>query len=703
MKTVIKVILLSITLTLPTTLALTPHFDIVSKEELYFDIPITKFDAPLFYLLTSDQMFTELKIIEHTYQINYSEPPSMTFYTQSNINCNNTISIIYYAPVDYELIKKGKIDLLRLFIPSTYYSNNQQYTTTSITLRIHYKEQPKSLVSQEDLQKVGTIIENTQVLPTFETQQQTFGPQNPDYEYIIITNESLWYIFHNYFKTWKIAQDSKINDILIINVSDITSSMFDVNGTYGDATNESNGNSWVPDGKEISSSWELFNDTQAHIRNFLRFQYTANNTRYVLLGGNKDVIPPRMVCSRATGDGGGSYDSDTSHASDMYYACLHYSMNNNTNSYFMENECMTYAFDEIDWGYELCVGRVLVNTPSELLNWINKTKNYTNGNTGQGNYLRNHVCAAKNSGNSITNNTWLDIGGEYSASIGRQMIPITNITYVNNQNITQAQWTTLNDYCNGTVSGFDGIHMIFHAGHGGSLYSTTGGVYRPSILANQQTPNFVYSEGCHTGHFGTVTNSRTENWMYFDVCIFAGITNSAYGWFGASTYYVEEMLNQMFNETTGNYTYTFCKAHNDAREIYGHSYGNPDWGLFAMIVKETNFFGDPALEYNWYSPTEANSIPQFISIDGGVNMTNVFNSTPTFNWSYTTNTSQYHLQVSNTSDFSTLVVDLRNISKVLFSSNYQENTTTVSFTLPSEYELPEYNTYYCRVRSYRVT
>jgi len=691
----IKIVLIALTLILPTSLALSNSYYKTKLESNYFDISITKYNEPQLYLLSSEEQFTHLEIIEHTYQINYSQPPSITFYTENNIHSNNNISILYYAPVDYTLLKKGKLDLLRILVPSSYYSNNCKYTTTSITLRIHYKEKPKSFVSQNDIQKVGTIIDNPEVLPTFDTQQSDFDPQAPDYEYIIITNESLWYIFNTYFKDWKITQDSKINDILIVNVSDLTSSDYWVNGSWGDGTNEDAGNPWIPLTKDVDSNWWLFNDTQAHIRNFLRQQYTENNTRYVLLGGNKNVVPPRMVCSRATGNGGASYDSDTSHASDMYYACLHLSMNNNTNSYFMENECMGYAFDEIDWGYDLCVGRVLVNTPLELFNWINKTKNYTDGNN-QGNYLRNHVCAAKNGSNNIIDNTWLDLGGEYSASIGRQVIPITNITFVNNQNITQAQWTTLNDYCNGTVSGYDGIHMIFHAGHGGSLYSTTGGVYRPSISANQETPNFLYTEGCYSGNFGEVTNSRAENWMYFDVCVFAEIVNSAFGWFGASTYYVEEMLNQMFNESTANYTYTFCQAHNDAREIYGHSYGTPDWGLFAMIVKETNFFGDPAMEYQWYTEEEK---PEFISIEGGLNLTTVYTSTPTFNWTLVSKASKYQLQISNDSAFTDVVLNINDISETIYPTYYTSNTTTISFILP--YDLPYFNKiYYCRVRSY---
>ena len=695
MKKIIKILLVILILFIPTSLALNTEHQKPIYQSPYFDIEIQEFDCPQFYLLSSDQEFTHLEIINHEHQINYSTPASTTFYTQSNIHSGNNISILYYTPIDYTLLKKGKLDLLRILVPSRYQKDTTTYTTTSITLRIHYQNKPKPLIPSNDLQKVGTIIENTEVLNNFDSQQTNFDPETPDIEYIIITNETLWSTFHNNFKSWKISNDPKINDILIVNVSDITSSDYWVNGTYGDATNATGGNSWIPDGKEVTSSWSLFNDTQAQIRNFLRDYYNNENTRYVLLGGNEDIVPPRMAASRASGDGCSSFDNDLSHACDMYYSNLHYNMNNNTNSYWMENPCCTYESDEVDWGFDLCVGRVLVNTVTELNYWINKTKNYFDGNT-QGNYLQNQICAAKDGSNAITNNTWLDLGAEYSASIERQVAPITNLTFINNQNITDAQWQVMYNYVNGTVGDYDGINLILQAGHGSYNTGRLWDYYQPSYCGNALNPNFVYSESCGIGSFGEGTGSCTEVWMADDGCMVAGITNSAYGWFGASTYFVEEFLEQMFNETLGNYTYCFAQALNDAKENTGYSLYD---GVWAMIYKESNFFGDPALEYNWY--TESESGPTFISINGGLNLTTVYDSTPRFNWTLISNTSQYHLQVSNDSAFTDLVINLTNISYVMFPSHYISNSTTVSFTLPSYYDLPYFNkVYYCRVRAY---
>jgi len=693
MRNTVKATLIVLTLLIPSSIALNNNLIKTSSPLSYFDVTITSLDEPQYYLLSSEKQFTSLEIIDHEYQKNYSTPPATTFHIQNNIHSNNNISIIYNTPLNYDLLKKGKLDLLRIFIPSTYYKDNYKYTTTSITLRIHTQNNPTSPRTQKVNEKVGTIIENKGLLTTFDFSPSSYDPENPDYEYVIITNETLWSTFNSNFKDWKINSDDKINNILIVNVSDIIDGRgYTVNDSYGDSTNESMGNHWIPDGKEITSNWELFNDTQAQIRNFLRECYDDENTRYVLLGGNKNLVPPRMASSRASGDGCSSYDNDMSYASDMYYACLHYCMNNNTNSYWMENPCCSYEFDEVDIGFDLCVGRVPVDTVEELNYWINKTKNYFIGGT-QGNFLRNQICAAKNGGNAITDDTWYDKGGEYSASIERQVKPISNLTFLNSKNITQAQWSVMYDYCNGTISGFDGINMILMAGHGGFHSGRLWDYYQPDYCGNSLNPNFVYTESCNVGGFGTTTATCIEDWISDDGCMVAGICNSAYGWFGASTFFVEEFLEEVFNETLGNYTYTLCQAHNDGRENEGYYLYD---GVWAMIYKETNFFGDPALEYQWYTQTA----PQFIDINGQGNQTTIHSHTIIFNWTSITNTSQYQLEISNSSDFDSPFINITNINSVNYPTYYSTDITNITFILPPEYVPTDYKTYYCRVRSY---
>jgi len=90
---------------------------------------------------------------------------------------------------------------------------------------------------------------------------------------------------------------------------------------------------------------------------------------------------------------------------------------------------------------------------------------------------------------------------------------------------------------------------------------------------------------------------------------------------------------------------------------------------------------------------------QFVSIDGGSNGTTIYNSTPVFVWTKADDAIQYHLQISTTSDFSSLTVNLSDINEVNYPSEYYE-ATNVTFVLPDSNALPNFGLYYCRVRAY---
>ena len=634
----------------------------------YIDIT-PKLDNVEFIELPEGKVFSNFEIISKAEtKTKVSEVPKQTFYTTETVLGKTTdIKRVYNEPFTLDVLKKGKKDVIRIFVPSTYYDTEYEFKNDHITFRVYYEGE--------------TVFSPLK-----------YNPQNPDYEYVIITNESFWEIVYNYYKDWKISNDTKINNILIVNVSTILNQTnCSVNGTWGDGTNTTGGNPWIEDGKEVTSSYELFNDSQAKIRNFLRYCYTIHGTRYALLFGNKNAVPPRMVCSYAINTYPGcvgSFYNDTSHASDMYYACLHYNMNNNTNSYFMENDMCGSPFDEIDWGFDLHVGRVLVSHPFEGFFWINKTKYYVANN--QSNYTSWCVDASKDVSGSITNQTWNGYyEGWFGPGIGDEFPE--NISFINEKNITQTQWSILDDYANGNAGGISGFVLIYHSGHGGTLWTP----YQPNNLDNYNVPNFVFTEGCSTADFGTDTSSRMEDWISDDGSAFGGVSNSAYGWFVASTYYGEQFMNEIFNNSN---TSILCEALERSKESVGHGVDSV-WG---MIVKETNYFGDPALEWVW---NETGYVPQlddiqFIDINGGTNHTTIFSGTIIFNWTGNTTVSKYQLQIAYDSAFTSLAVNLSNISDIDFYSYYVVVDSNISFTLPEIYHPPYYNEYYCRVRGY---
>jgi hypothetical protein len=502
--------------------------------------------------------FKELKIIGYEFEKTPKDMPLATFSTYSEENIDENESV-YYKTYYYNILKKRHETFLKVFVPERSYEESYEIYAKSYDFEIK--------LSKKD-------------------NEQTFIPFQT-IEYLIITSEALYDTFNDYFIDLKIATDYKINNILIINVSEIISYDFTwVNGQYGDATNASNGNHWIPEGKEVKNNFELFNDTQAKIRNYIRYAVDTYDVSYVLLAGGKDIIPPRIMTMYAHSGPNGTWYNQT-RASDMYYSCLDFSFDNNTNGLWGEDHLdfdwvQTPVWDEIDWGYDIVLGRVLVNTENQALNWINKWSSYVLSNNPD--YLLNAIVAAEDPDYNIDDYVWTRIGDEF---------PV-NITFLNGQNISRAQWNILYDYCNGIMPGWDGFSFIYHSGHAGTYSGPLWNSYKPSLLNNSEKPNFLYSEGCHHGNFGA-TSSCINDWMTDDGGIFSGIVNSAYGWFIASTWYSEEMIGMMFNETYGYLERCFAKAHNDARENIGVGW-HP---VCPMIVKETNFFGDPALDFNF--------------------------------------------------------------------------------------------------------
>jgi len=97
-----------------------------------------------------------------------------------------------------------------------------------------------------------------------------------------------------------------------------------------------------------------------------------------------------------------------------------------------------------------------------------------------------------------------------------------------------------------------------------------------------------------------------------------------------------------------------------------------------------------------YTSTDENDI-EFISIENQGNGTSIFTDTPTINWTFVTNASQYWLQIDNNADFSSPILNYTDINEYNYPVNCNINAT-VSFTLPDS--LPSYAIYYIRVRAY---
>ncbi len=185
----------------------------------------------------------------------------------------------------------------------------------------------------------------------------------PFYEYVIITSAQLAPAFEP-FAEWKRA---KGYDVGIVHISDILNNP---NLEAGDTiTNVA--------------------DNAGKLRQYLIYSYNAVQTKYVLLGGDYTVVPIRYA--RAYHE----YE-DTNHniihidtiniPSDFYYAELNSDWDTNNNGiledFFNISE---YYGDNIDYGAEVYVGRLLCTEVEEVKNWTKKVLQYEI-NPGNGDY-----------------------------------------------------------------------------------------------------------------------------------------------------------------------------------------------------------------------------------------------------------------------------------------------------------------------------
>jgi hypothetical protein len=121
-------------------------------------------------------------------------------------------------------------------------------------------------------------------------------------------------------------------------------------------------------------------DDADKVRQFIRDAYARWGTKWVLLGGDTDVIPTRLVYSSFYPTSSGERGDI---ACDMYYSCLDGSWNNDGDAVFGEGDPQV-PNDQVDLLPEVWVGRAPVSTVAQAQQFIDKTFQYTR--TPLGNY-----------------------------------------------------------------------------------------------------------------------------------------------------------------------------------------------------------------------------------------------------------------------------------------------------------------------------
>jgi len=637
-------------------------------------------------------------------QYNYSYPPEIivTDFNETFYRINETVFSENYIKQNEQYSRGYTIQLITLYPINYNPYQNKSWFYNHFNITIKYSDFPTESKGfhpffrnlESDANHIKSIVDNPNTVDTyhpsgfniqdFQTASYPGGicDDSATCKYVIITNRSL-NDTTGYTYNWSDLMNHRntTNDLSCCKIA------------------------WQ-DINETSAYWNttaIYNDSQARIREFCKDAYQDWETEYILLGGDWDatvanqIVPYRLFTDRWEGD---TYDTM---ACDKYFS--HLDTTWRYFSYWGGGKGGVY-----DLYGELYVGRITVSTGEHISNSIHKIINYDTNESLFDNWLNHSSFWGGDLG-------WTSTSKQFMEELRLGTDTYRTFTGFEEWN-TAHQDTTINttdrlyhaDIGESYKSAFvadienDNSSIVNHMDH--SSWNTPFGLPNWYFRINTK-PFFGYTQGCLAGRFNSgfagceQMMCRHEERHAFALCL-----NTGYGYGatsstnGASQYIQAFFWDYMFNNQSDHpENWQLGKAAIYASDKMGIVVESKSW-WWTYAWYSAHFFGDPAQVLKITNETQDESTaPEFISIDGTTNGTLVTTSTPTFNWTSITNTSQYQLQISNVNDFSVILLNILDINEIMYPTYYDENATRISFTLPSEHSLPSPQRYYCRVRA----
>ncbi len=489
--------------------------------------------------------FTILKTVENSYGVNL---PSFIL-----ISKNSILKIESYQFLDQKEIKDYKLTTF----------SQQPFSVDRIeeekSFKGEFKEYLQFLPEKRSLK----------IFPYFTKDGKLFS-----YEKIVIFYSK---------KDIYISKDSSIYDYLIITsikYDSIFSRLKDWKTKKGYKTKLSFIESILPYYSGV--------DSAEKIRNYIKDEYNLNGFKYLLLGGDRAIIPVRRLF--AMNCNADYYTDEDSIPSDIYYSNLDGNFNLDGDTIWGEVE------DSADLVPEVVVGRILFDTiyygPSPIISRIIDYDLVKN---------TEHLTRGVFLGMILWDDP-MTSGGVAKDMIEKDIIPdyfhILKF-YEDQGHIGKADILDSLDM---------GYNIVNHNGHGSFKgvwvdYKTAITRGDATTLTNGSKSGLFYSIGCWVGAFDRedttyILHSITENFQDSPTGGFISlITNSRYGWGapGYPGYGVSEMLDYRFFQIL--FTESDDKRPSEIlnqvkSEIEPFSY---DENLYRWHIYQLNYFGDPEL------------------------------------------------------------------------------------------------------------
>ncbi|MBN2066611.1 MAG: PKD domain-containing protein [Candidatus Thermoplasmatota archaeon] len=471
---------------------------------------------------------------------------------------------------------------------------------------------------------VQNLVMNPNVIDTYDAGVPTFdypgGLCDPEdhYDYVIITTThndlDYWDTTTQTPYNWDSLMDKHTNDdglsCTLVTIQDI------------DACTD------------YHSSDPLFNDQQAHIREFCKDAYQDWGTSYILIGGDDEWIPARHMKTNYEGN----IDSD------LYWSNLDNTFNEDGDYYWGEE-----GDDGFDLYSELFIGRLTCDGKQDVSNWM--TKSFYYADSVEEDYLDNAAFYGGDTTWQCQGDDFIDYSaikgtddwlgpyphydGPFPSWAGFQFgFETWNLNNAQNSFDLSVKWTAeppnpgwqggsesaaiaglRNDINNDQVTLISGIA---HANAGMSLDVGMGSW--ESQYTNTK-PFFIHDYGCHCGDMDASSDGVLHSMLFHSdtELAFACVYNTCYGWgnlycTNSSSAFQQKMFWHYFFDmanNSGDFTnWQLGKGQAWSKDMMAPTINwDYSYGTWRAIIQGCLLFGDPAQQLKTPHPSEAPSTP----------------------------------------------------------------------------------------------
>jgi len=368
----------------------------------------------------------------------------------------------------------------------------------------------------------------TNDVPTFEYPGGLCDPED-NYDYVIITTTynglDYWEAGGSTPYNWESLMDKHEQDdglkCTLVTIQDITACT------------------------DYHSSDPLFNDIEAHIREFCKDAYEDWGTQYIFVGGDDEWIPARHM----------RYAHESRVDSDIYWSNLHNTFNDDHDSQWGEEED-----DGFDLYSELFIGRITCDEPQDVSNWMTKSFYYADNDDID--YLENAAFYGGNTGWECQGDDFIDYAaikgtdswlgpspgahGPYPSWLGFNYgFETWNAVNPSNEYNLSVKWTaeppnpgwqggSQTVAIDGLKNDINNDHVTLISGLAHANAKMSLDVSMSSWEANYHNtkPFFIYDQGCHCGDMDASDDGILHSMLFHSdtELAFASIYNTCFGW-----------------------------------------------------------------------------------------------------------------------------------------------------------------------------